>query len=161
MEKAINALVWVLAIIASIVLACMMLLTVIDVGGRYLFNRPILGSTELTEFMMVPLCFFAIVWCTRKNLHIKLDLMTKYLPPVIWAVIDSIFYLLGIGLFSFITWQNYQKGMERLLERHTSDILIIPFYPFYFLVSFACGIVVLILLFFILQHIGQAIKKWK
>ena len=161
MEKAINALVWVLAIIAAVVLAAMMLVTVVDVGGRYLLNRPLLGSTELTEFMMVPLCFIAFIWCTQKKLHIKLDIATKYLPPIFWAVMDSIFYLLGIGLFSFIAWQNYLKGLERLLERHTSDILVIPFYPFYFLISFASAIIVLILLLFVVQYIGKGIKKWK
>jgi TRAP-type C4-dicarboxylate transport system permease small subunit len=39
------------------VLTIMMLLTVSDVLLRFVFNRPILGTLELTEYMMVPVVY--------------------------------------------------------------------------------------------------------
>ena len=58
-ETVINAIVRTLVYAAMVILGAMMLLTVIDVFGRYLLNRPLVGSTEVTEVMMVTLAFFA------------------------------------------------------------------------------------------------------
>jgi len=46
--------------IAMTLLTAMMLLTVSDVSGRYLLNRPIEGSMEATQQMMVSLAFFGL-----------------------------------------------------------------------------------------------------
>ena len=82
-ERVLNAVVRTFLNIAMVVLAAMMLLTVADVTGRYLFNRPLTGSTEVTEFMMACLSFLAMAWCTKKKTHIKLDIMDRYLPPTV------------------------------------------------------------------------------
>lgn len=159
-ERVLNAVVRTFLNIAMVVLAAMMLLTVADVTGRYLFNRPLTGSTEVTEFMMACLSFLAMAWCTKKKTHIKLDIMDRYLPPTAQAISDIVFYLLGLGLFSLISWQNFLMARYHLVARYDSPVLKIPDYPFYMLVSFACGIAALVLLFLIVQNIGQVIKKW-
>lgn len=160
-EKILNILVRIMFYIAVVLLAAMMLLTVVDVSGRYLLNRPLVGSTEVTQQMMVSLAYFAIVWCTMKKAHIKLDLFTERIPLVAWTIIDILFYFLSIVLFSFIAWQNFRMARDHMLAGHSSWVLNIPNYPFYLLVAIACGIVVLILLLFIVQNIGQVMKRWK
>ena len=45
---------------AQVILALMVLLTVTDVCLRYIFNNPITGSYELTEFMMAVLVFASV-----------------------------------------------------------------------------------------------------
>jgi TRAP-type C4-dicarboxylate transport system permease small subunit len=146
--------------IGMVILAAMVLLTVVDVFGRYLLNRPIVGSAEVTEVMMVSLSYFALVWCTMRKAHIKLDLLTEHIPPSVQTLSDIVFHLLGLGLFSFIAWQNFLMGRDNWLEGYTSWVLHIPNYPFYFVVAIACGMVALVLLLFIVQNIGQVIKRW-
>lgn len=159
-ETVINAIVRTLLYVAMVILGAMMLLTVVDVSGRYLLNRPIVGSTEVTQVMMVTLAFFAIVWCTKTKSHIKLDLLTEYIPPAAQIISDIIFYLLGLGLFSFTAWQNFLMARDNWLAGYTSWVLNIPNYPFYFLVAIACGMVALVLLLFIVQNIGQVMRRW-
>ena len=159
--KVINVIVWVLVSIAMIVLVGMMLITVVDVSGRYLLNKPIVGSTEITEVMMVSLSFLALVWCTMKKVHIRLDLLTDYIPPATRTINDTIFFVLGMVLFSFISWQNFLMAKANYIAGYSSWVLHIPNYPFYFVVAITTGIVALILLLFIIQNIVQGIKKWK
>jgi TRAP-type C4-dicarboxylate transport system permease small subunit len=159
-EIVINAIVRTLLNIAMAALAAMMLLTVADVTGRYLFNRPLTGSTEVTEFMMACLSFLALVWCTLKKTHIKLDLMDRYIRATPQIISDIFFYLLGVGLFSLVSWQNFLLARVHQIGLYDTPVLKLPDYPFYLVVSFACGMVALVLLLSIIQNISQMVKKW-
>ena len=159
--KVINIIVWVLLGIAMVVLIGMMLLTVVDVGGRYLINKPILGSMEVTEVMMVCLAFIGLVWCTMKNVHIKLDLLTGYIPPKVRTINDTIFFALGMVLFSLMSWQNFLMAKTNWIAGHSSAVINIPKFPFYLVVSITCGVTALILMLFIIQNIIQVVKKWR
>lgn len=44
-----------------------MLLTVADVLMRSLFNKPITGTEELTEYLMVAVVYFGLALCARRN----------------------------------------------------------------------------------------------
>jgi len=159
--KVFNVAFWVLVSVAMLILVGMMLLTVVDVGGRYLINKPIVGSTEITEVMMLSLAFLALVWCTVKKVHIKLDLLTDHIPPAVRTINDTIFFILGMVVFSLISWQNFRMARDHLAAGHSSWVLHIPNYPFYFVVAITSGIVALVLLLFIIQNIVQGIKRWK
>ena len=141
------------------VLVAMMLLTVADVFMRYVFNRPILGTTEITQFMMVTLAFFMAVWCTMLKAHIKVDLMSKYIPPMAQTISESIYIFLGLGLYSLISWQIFLTAGDKRLIGQLSEILDIPVYPFYLMAAIACGIVALMLLMHMVQDIVQAMKR--
>ena len=150
--------------VGIIVLVAMMLLTGIDVFLRYVFNRPILGSVEITELLMVVLSFMAIVWCTSAKLHIKVDLLSNRLSDTTKIVSDIIFYFLYLALIGFITWRSF---LEALSVRPTdvyggarSSILDILHYPFYLLIAVAGGLISLILLIFIGQSIAKVVRKW-
>ena len=58
--------VFLLELLASVVLFLLMLITCIDVVGRYLFASPLPGATELTEVGLAIMVFAAIpviTWC--------------------------------------------------------------------------------------------------
>ncbi len=59
--------------VAVIALAALAVVTVVDVGGRYLFNKPLLGTVEMSEFLMVILSFGALALAELRNSHITVD----------------------------------------------------------------------------------------
>ena len=69
------------------VLAVMMFLTATDVTLRYVFNRPIPGAFELTEFLMATLVAFALAYTQVHKGHINVDLIISRFPPRAQAVI--------------------------------------------------------------------------
>jgi TRAP-type C4-dicarboxylate transport system permease small subunit len=58
----------------ALVLFAMMLLTVVDVVGRYVLHRPVAGSFELMQFMLAVLVFTALPLVTVDRAHITVSL---------------------------------------------------------------------------------------
>ncbi len=158
-EAIINIIARMLGYIGIGVLVVMMLLTVADVFMRYVFNRPILGVLELTQVMLVTIAFCTLVWCTMLKGHLKVDLLSKYISLRNRTISDSVYHLIGVTFYFLISWQNYLKAIEVRLNGRQTEFLDIPIYPFYFVVSIACGIVALVWLLHLVQHIILVVRR--
>lgn len=124
-----------LSYIAGAVLVLMMLLTTADVAGRYLFNAPILGVFEVTEFMMVCLVFCSLAYTQSKKAHVAVDFLATLIPRKGQQVIDILNYLISLIILALITWKSVERGFEVMATKECSAILQIPVYPFMFLVA--------------------------
>jgi TRAP-type C4-dicarboxylate transport system permease small subunit len=141
-------------------LAAMMFLTFADVSLRYVFNRPIIGAFDLTELMMVILVSFGLADCAVVKGHVMVDLVVSRLQPRWQVIIDAITSLLGLGLFSLITWQCVVYVKRMFATNVGSGVLHIPLSPFVALVAFGFAVLCLVLLTDFLDFLSQAIKKW-
>ena len=144
------------------ILAVMMLLTATDVTLRYLFRRPITGTLELTELMLAVLVAFGLAYTAVHNGHIRIDFIISRFCPRVQAFIDSITTLLGIGIFSVITWQSILYA-ERL--RAGGDItaaLFIPIYPVLWVVAVGSAIFCLVRIVDLVNELAQVVarRKW-
>ena len=120
------------------VLLVLMLLTTADVAGRYLFNAPITGVFEVTEFSMACLVFFSLAHTQSRKGHVAVDIFVSLLPPKGQRIIDIITKVLSFIVLLLITWQSIERGFELKEFKETSATLQIPVYPFLFLVAFGC-----------------------
>ncbi len=64
--------------VASVTLFSLMAITCVDVIGRYFFNSPLTGSTELTEFFMAILIFSTLPVVTWREEHVVVDLFDSF-----------------------------------------------------------------------------------
>ncbi len=64
--------------LAAITLFALMLITCIDVIGRYLFNKPLTGSTELTEIAVGIVVFSAFPVISWRREHIVVDIFDGF-----------------------------------------------------------------------------------
>lgn len=158
-EKVLNIIFRTIGQIGVVVLIAMMLITVADVFMRYVFDRPIVGTTEIVQFTMLTLSFLGLVWCTMLKGHIKVDLLTKYIPSTPRLISESVFYLLGLGLYSLICWQSFIMLEPLILKDVASEVLDIPVTPFYIIIVVASGCVVLILLIAVIKNIVEVAKR--
>ena len=62
-----------LGVIAGAVLFAMMMLTAVDVVGRYVFNRPVAGAFEVTEMMLAALIYCGLPLVSQRRDHIVID----------------------------------------------------------------------------------------
>ncbi|MDZ7853873.1 MAG: TRAP transporter small permease [Halomonas sp.] len=87
--------------VAGATLFGMMLLTTVDVGGRYFFNAPILGTVELTQLMLAALVFLSLpVVCWRQE-HVSVDLLDAVFPSrLIWVREVIINLLVTVALWA-------------------------------------------------------------
>ncbi|MBW1800341.1 MAG: TRAP transporter small permease [Deltaproteobacteria bacterium] len=144
---------------AQVIIALMVILTVTDVFLRYVFNRPIVGSFELTEFLMVFLVFASISYTMAVKGHVYVDLVVSRLPSRVSAVIECIISLLAFLLFALVTWRNFLHAGILWERNDISHELSIPIGPFVYFIALGVAVLCLVLLVQFLQSLAQAVKK--
>lgn len=125
--------------IASALLAAMMLLVVADVGGRHLFNRPVQGALELTEFFMVAIVFFSFAHKQAIKAHIRVELLDGVISHSKKLRLGLVSYILGLVVFSLMTWQGWMSFVDSWKIREATDGLIrFPIYPAKLAIPLGC-----------------------
>ena len=105
--------------VGATALTLMMLLTAVDVFLRYIFDRPITGSYELTEFLMAILVAFGLAYTAVHQGHINVDLLITGTSPRSQAVINSITALLSLGFFTLMTWRSFLYAEKLRVDGYT------------------------------------------
>jgi TRAP-type C4-dicarboxylate transport system permease small subunit len=116
----------VLAVIAGTALLVMMVLTFVDVIGRYGFHRSIFGTAEIVEYLMIFTIFAGLAFVTATNDHITITMfdgwIERWLPNVRrWAVI-----LFSIGCYGLIAWHLIFHGYDLWTSGKRSTVLDLP-----------------------------------
>lgn len=83
----------------------MMLLTCVDVIGRYLFTRPIPGSFELTEILLAAIIFIGLPIVSLKNDHVTVDLFASVTPYRMLVVQHVLASLIGASCAAYLAWR--------------------------------------------------------
>lgn len=141
--------------LATGVLGLLMLLTVANVILRDFFDKPIMGTPELSEFMMVLVVFLALAWCAITRKHVRVELLTGRFPTRVQAILSVVTLFLALGIFVIITWQS---ALESMVVYDTTSLLRIPTAPFYWIMTVGLGLFCLSILVLIIENIIEAKK---
>ena len=126
--------------ITGVVIMAMMLLTATDVIGRYVFNSPIQGSYEITEFMLVAVVFLGIAYVQLVKGHVKVEVATSWLPQRAQLALDIFAYFIGLVMFSLITWQSGIYAWDAFVTKeYTWGLLQLPLWPAKSFVTIGCA----------------------
>lgn len=145
--------------IGQFILILMVLITVVDVFLRYVFNKPIVGSYELTEFMMAILVFGSLGYTMAVKGHVCVDLVTNQLSKRAQAIVECITCMLAFLLFGISTWRNVLHAVTAWQRNDVSGELYIPVSPFIFFVAVGIAVLALVLFVQFLQSLAEAAKK--
>ncbi len=145
--------------VGVIFLVCMMLLTASDILLRFFFNKPILGSVELTETLMVVLVFFGLPFCASENGNVRVELFVGKLPARFQAFFDCFSYFLGLGLFAFITIEACREFYRVWATGKETELLNIPYYPSYGVLIIGCGMLCIVLACGLLRSLMKVVKQ--
>ena len=113
----------------------MMILTLLDEFGRYLFNSPIMGAYEITELMLVVLIFAGIPLAGANDEHIAVDLIDGVVPRVIAKVRDIMIALVMAVVLGALSKSIWHKGLEAIKYGDQSAMLQVPMSPVFFVIS--------------------------
>lgn len=129
-----------LARVGAVALLAMMLLTTADVIGRYIFNKPIVGAFEITEFLVLILIFSFIGYTQGEKGHISVDLVFSRFPKRAQIFIDLFNHSICLVVVGLIAWMGVQQGLELKEVAERSSNLGIPRYPFAFFLAFGSAV---------------------
>jgi TRAP-type C4-dicarboxylate transport system permease small subunit len=132
--KVIHFLSRVASYIAMVTVGVIMMLTVTDVFMRYVFARPITGSTEMTEFMMAILIVSIVPTAIAKR-HIRVDIFMERLTPKGQALFDALTLFVGSWLVIILGWRAFMACLFMIRNDVRSPTLDVPIYPFYVIVA--------------------------
>lgn len=141
------------------IIALMMLLTVGDVAGRRIFNRPVPGAYELGSYMLVIVTFSSIVYCQFLRGHVRIDLVVSRLRQRTQDVINSIMYVFFLVAFCLLTWRLCLYAMGDWRAGIISGVLEVPTFPFIFVAALGCALLSLVVLMHFLLFLAESLKK--
>lgn len=149
------------AVVAAVVLAAMMMLTVADVTGRYFFNSPIKGTWELIGLLLVCAGTWGLGYCQMQKAHISINIILERFSPRVQAVMLSLTYLIGLAAFSLLCWRMFMMALRysSTMKAYVTDTLEIPYPPFMFALSIGAGIMVLILIVDLVRSLADTVRK--
>jgi len=130
------------ATFAGALLAVMTVVTVVDVFGRYVLNRPLPGAAELIEIMMALLVYIALPVVSQRNAHVSVGLISDALPPRATAVVDVLVRLVCAAILGVIAWRLWVYAGR--LSRDVTEYLRIPQSPIVYALSILMAVAALV-----------------
>lgn len=127
-----------LSYIGNFALAAMMLLSTVDVIGRYFFNAPVLGAYEITEYLMLIMVFSYLALAQSEKAHINVDIVFNHLPAGLRHVLERLNHLVCLLMMLLVSWMSLQRIWELKRTGEASVLLKIPDYPFALFLVIGC-----------------------
>lgn len=149
----------VFARVGCLALFMMMCLTVVDVIGRFVFNSPILGSFEITQYLIVVMVFSFVGYAQSHKWHVNVDILVNTFPRKAQSLINLFNFTVSLILLGLITWMGFEKAMESMATGDKPMNLPIPQYPFVFFMALGCGVMCIELFRDILKTFGKTTKN--
>lgn len=109
--------------LATLILAVMISF---DVLMRYFFNRPQLIVDEVGPYLLLVVIFGAAAQTFRVGGHVRVDLVTAYLPRPARAWLRVVNLTLGIAFLAVVIWVTTQSALTAFRYGRVSAVLLYP-----------------------------------
>lgn len=141
-----------LGVSASAILFALMLLTFVDVVGRYLFNRPMRGGFEITELLLLILIFAGLPLVSRADEHVTMDFIDRLLSPRAQQLFVRAVHGLCAAIMFLLTWLMWLKADRIWAYRDATDVLRIVYGPFVYFMAVTLAFAALIHLYKVVER---------
>jgi TRAP-type C4-dicarboxylate transport system permease small subunit len=125
-DKALDWLARVIELALAFAFIVAVLLNFTNVVGRYLFGLSLLGSDEVQVFIMVAMTFLGAVVVTRRNEHLRMDVLVRFMPAAVRVLLRIAEQLLLILLAGFVLSQSYFYAAQMFRIGRASDMAGVP-----------------------------------
>jgi C4-dicarboxylate transporter, DctQ subunit len=96
----------ILMTVSTGLLFVMLLLSTVDVLGRYLFNSPLSGSQEISEILLPGIVLLGWAYAQRLKVHVSVDLLFNRFQPRSKAIVALLATCLALAISLLIVWQG-------------------------------------------------------
>jgi TRAP-type C4-dicarboxylate transport system permease small subunit len=149
----------VLSAAGMVAMVFVMMVVVVTVLARWLFDFPIKGTWDL-----VTLAFAIIVWgpmamAALKGSHTALTFVLDRLPRLPRLSVELIVALLTSGMLGMLTWRLVAHGIRMGETISRTGVLKIPYEPFAYFAAAGCAVMTLAFLAGIPGIVGKIRKE--
>jgi len=118
--------------LSGICLIGIMLIAFFNVLGEKIFKHGIPMSTELIQYLHIPVVFLAAAYVTLDMGHTRIDLLSAHFPAMVQAICTTVGNLLGVFICGFISYRSFVQT-EKFFTRHKMSSvtgMAFPLWPF-------------------------------
>ncbi len=97
-----------------------------DVLMRYFFNRPQLIVDEVGPYLLLIVIFGAAAQTFRLGGHVRVDLVTAYLPGPVRAWLRVVNLVIGVVFLAVVIWVTSQSALTAFRYGRVSAVMLYP-----------------------------------
>jgi TRAP-type C4-dicarboxylate transport system permease small subunit len=131
---------WTLGGVVFVALMTMMLITVVDVVGRYFFNSPVKSAFEITEIALGVSVFAALPLTTIHQEHVTVGLFDSLFTGFGWIVQQLFIGLVSVIALSLFTWRLWIQARQLTEYGDRTLFLSIPLGPMAWFMTIVCAL---------------------
>jgi TRAP-type C4-dicarboxylate transport system permease small subunit len=106
-----------LVTVAALAILAIMLIVVVDVTARYLFNAPLSWSFDfISNYLMGASFFFALSETLRRDHHVNVDILYVHFPLRMRRMCKMVSWVLTSVLFALMAWLAAKAAVERFVN---------------------------------------------
>jgi len=128
-EKLTDSVSFFAANMAAIVLLTLVVITCIDVIGRYAFNSPLVGAVELVEICMGAITFFSFPLMFMRHDHIIVDLIPHFRRGYLGWITSLLVLALTFYMAVKLGDRVFDYAVRAFEDGDVTEYLLIPRYP--------------------------------
>jgi C4-dicarboxylate transporter, DctQ subunit len=147
--RGINKASWLGEILAEIGTCVLAVVVIWGVVLTYVFKSSDIFSVEMSEYLLVFICFASIPYILREGRHVRVDAFVQLLSPKSRPRLEIVASLLAMGFCVIVVWKaagvtllNYQRGFR------SASLVSLPLWIPYLIITLG-------FLFLTLQYIVQ------
>lgn len=142
--------------LSGILLFILMMVTIVDVVGRGIFNAPLPGGNEFVQIFMAAIIYGALPSVNRQEGHITVDLLDFITPKAVIRVRQIVITLVQLMVMGTITWCLWQLAEDLREVRETWEYLVWKRYPIVYFMFVCSAIGTFIFLLNLLRYLRGA-----
>ena len=128
------------AVIAGLIVAAAMGLTVVEVIGRRLFNAPVPGVIDIFDLSMAAIAFLGVSQCQRVGGHVRMELVIRKLQGRGLWVAESLTTLCAFLFIAAVSVASAEGVIRSYSVEDSTMDLMLPVWPAKSLVTLALAV---------------------
>jgi TRAP-type transport system small permease protein len=129
-----------LGVTSGSVLFLMMMVTAVDVIGRYVFNKPLAGGFEITEMLLAALIYCGLPLVSQRREHIVIDTFDPLMSLRVKRALDMLAEIVCSLTLGGIGYLIFRRAVRVAEYGDTTSVLKWPLAP----VAYLMGTMILI-----------------
>ena len=129
-----------LGVTSATVLFLMMMLTAVDVIGRYVLNKPLTGGFEITEMLLAALIYCGLPLVSQRREHIVIDTFDPLMSARVKRALDVVAEIVCSLTLGGIGYLIFRRAARVAEYGDTTSVLKWPLAP----VAYLMGTMILI-----------------
>ncbi|WP_416899180.1 MAG: TRAP transporter small permease subunit [Minwuia sp.] len=115
-----------LSVISSWTLLAMTLIVGFEVASRYLFNSPTIWAWDINVQLMLLLLMFGISEAYRRDVHVRVDILTGALSPRGRAIVDALYAPVFFLITVIVVWTGWEYFHQAFERNQTAPTILAP-----------------------------------